>query len=147
MALRLKDSLGAQERVLVAGAQSDLTPAVLAVPAEVVYTTSAKKPRGDKFCAEMERISVIRIPFRCPGTALGCDNETFAKNIATYGDLNTFGSSQILRARLRGALSALAMIRPPKKTNIPAVIFGFAVLATIGTASHAVMSRSIDKVP
>lgn len=63
------------------------------------------------------------------------------------GDLNTFGSSQILRARLRGALSALAMIRPPKKTNIPAVIFGFAVLATIGTASYAVMSRSIDKVP
>ncbi|CAL1165657.1 unnamed protein product [Cladocopium goreaui] len=37
------------------------------------------------------------------------------------------------------------MIRPPKKTNIPAVIFGFAVLATIGTASYAVMSRSIDK--
>lgn len=60
------------------------------------------------------------------------------------GDLNTFGSSQILRVRLRGAL---AMIRPPKKTNIPAVIFGFAVLATIGTASYAVMSRSIDKVP
>ena len=40
-----------------------------------------------------------------------------------------------------------AMIRPPKKTNTPAVIFGFAVLATIGTASYAVMSRSIDKVP
>eukprot|EP00435_Cladocopium_sp_Y103_P058871 s83_g20.t2 len=38
-----------------------------------------------------------------------------------------------------------AMIRPPKKTNVPAVIFGFAVLATIGTASYAVMSRSIDK--
>ena len=41
--------------------------------------------------------------------------------------------------------SLVAMIRPPKKTNIPAVIFGFAVLATIGTASYAVMSRSIDK--
>eukprot|EP00438_Fugacium_kawagutii_P012591 Skav201292 [mRNA] locus=scaffold37:124161:124745:+ [translate_table: standard] len=37
------------------------------------------------------------------------------------------------------------MLRPSKKTNVPAVIFGFAILATIATASYAVMSRSIDK--
>ena len=54
LGLALEGLAGAQERLLVAGAQSDLTPAVLAVPAEVVHTTSAKKPRGDKFCAEME---------------------------------------------------------------------------------------------
>ena len=34
-----------------------------------------------------------------------------------------------------------------RKINVPAVIFGLAVVATIGTASYAVMSRSIDKAP
>ena len=34
---------------------------------------------------------------------------------------------------------------PRKMPNAPKIIFGLACVATIGTASYAVMSRSIDK--
>ena len=39
----------------------------------------------------------------------------------------------------------VAPMLPKKMPSAPKIIFGLACIATVGTASYAVMSRSIDK--